>query len=339
MRKAGRRRPLREQVMVITGASSGIGLATARLAIRRGARVVMTSFDPRQLADASAQIAAEGGRAIAEVADVADRAALERVADRAITEFGRIDTWVSNAGVHIFGRLDETSLEDARRLFDVNYWGAVHGCRIAVPHLVAAGGGSLVVVGSVLASRSVPLQGMYTASKHALKGYTEALRTELRAAGVPVSVSFIKPSALNTPIDHHSRSLLRTRAQLPPPLYHPRVAARCILECAERPRRDMVVGGFGMLGELGEKFAPNAVDLVMRRTFFWLQHGAGPPYGEDALHEPLGTPARELGEIPRLTLRRSAWTWGARHRAASLALIAGGALAWTALSRARGGAR
>lgn len=328
-----RRRPLGEQVVVITGASSGIGLATARLAARRGARVVLSSFDPRQLEDAKEQLLRDGGEAIAVVADVADRLALEEVARRAVERYGRIDTWVSNAGVHIFGRLDETPLEDARRLFDVNYWGAVHGCRIAVPHLVAAGGGSLIVVGSVLASRSVPLQGMYTASKHALKAWVEALRTELRDARAPVSVSFVKPSAINTQIDHHSRSLLRRRAQLPPPLYHPRVVARCILECAERPRRDMVIGAVGLVGELGEKFVPNVVDLVMRRTFFWLQHGEEPPYGEDALHAPLGTPARELGEVPRFTLKRSAWTWAARHRLASVALLSAGAVAARALRR------
>lgn len=319
---------------MITGASSGIGLATAHLAAARGARVVLSSFDPRQLEEAREQVVRAGGKAIAVVADVADLAAVEEIARRAVDEWGRVDTWVSNAGVHVFGRLEQTPLEDARRVFDVNYWGTVHSCRTAVPRLAAAGGGSLVVVGSVLSSRSVPLQGIYTASKHAVKAYAEALRVELRAAGLPVSVSFIKPSALNTQIDRHSRSFLRgARAQLPPPLYHPRTVARCILHCAERPRRSMVVGGVGVLGEVGEMLAPGLVDLVMRHTFFRLQRGKGPPYGEDALHAPLGTPARELGAVPRLTLRRSAWTWASRHRLASLALLGAGAAAARALGR------
>jgi NAD(P)-dependent dehydrogenase (short-subunit alcohol dehydrogenase family) len=173
---------LSEQVLVITGASSGIGLATAREAARRGARVVLVSRDEADLRTATDAIRAAGGRAMYVAADVADFDEMVRVAERAVDAFGGIDTWVNNAGVTIYGRIADVPLADARRLFETNYWGLVHGSLVAVPHLKRAGG-VLINVGSVLSDTTMPLQGHYSASKHAVKGFTDALRIELDEEG------------------------------------------------------------------------------------------------------------------------------------------------------------
>ena len=304
------KRKLQDQVLVIAGASSGIGLATALMAVRRGARVVLSSFDAVQLEDALRQVRAAGGteRAHAVVADVTDASAVQRLADEAVERFGRIDTWVNNAGVHAFSYALELPEADARRMMEVNLWGVVHGCRAAVPHLLASGGGVIVNVGSVLSSRAVPLQGMYGASKHAVKAYTEALRLELRARHWPVSVTLVKPAAMHTPIVGNSKSLLPFRAQLPPFVYHPDVTARGILHCAERPPRDLITGGIGVLAELGETLAPRIADAIMRLTFFRLQRAEGEPRKLSALHAPGDTEARVLSSDDRTVLRRSLWT-------------------------------
>ncbi len=296
------------QVIVITGASSGIGLATAMMAARRGARVVLSSFDGEQLEDALVQVRRAAGtdeRAHAVVADVTDAAAMERLGDEAMSRHGRIDTWVNNAGIHHFGWVVELPEEDARRIFEVNHWGVVHGCRTAVPRLHASGGGTIINVGSVLSARSVPLQGMYGASKHAMAAYTESLRLELRAKGSPIRVTLVRPGPMHTPIVEHSKSLLPFRVQLPPPVYHPDVAARGILHCAEHPRRDLVIGGVGRLAELGETVAPRLADAIMRLTFLPLQRTRGAPRRTDGLHAPMGGPARVVSEEPRRMLRRS----------------------------------
>ena len=187
-----RLKPLSDQVIVITGASSGIGLATAEMAADAGARVILSSRNEEDLLDAVNRIRQNGGRAFHIVADVADPEAVEAIAALAIEQFGALDTWVNNAGVGMYGKLTETPLRDKRRLFDVDFWGVVHGCRTAVRHL-RAGGGAIINVGSVASDRAAPLVGIYSAAKHAVKGYTDALRMELEHDGLPISVSLVKP--------------------------------------------------------------------------------------------------------------------------------------------------
>ena len=182
-------KPLDQQVMVITGASSGIGLATALAAAQQGARLVLAARSKDTLDEIVAGIREGGGDAVAVEADVADREQVERVAAAAIERFGRIDTWVNDAGVSIYGRLDEVSEEDSRRLFDTNFWGVVNGSLIALPHLKRQGG-ALINVGSEVSDAVVPLQGMYSASKHAVKGFTDALRIEIEKLDeAPVSIT------------------------------------------------------------------------------------------------------------------------------------------------------
>jgi short-subunit dehydrogenase len=295
-----------EQVIVITGASSGIGLATAEMAAEAGACVVLSSRHENELRKAVDRIRIRGGRAVYVVADVADADAVQEIANRAIEEFGSFDTWVNNAGISIYGRTTEVPLEDKRRLFDVNFWGVVHGCRAAVPHLRRRGG-AIINIGSIVSDRAVPLQGVYSASKHAVKGYTDALRMELEYDGVPISVSLVKPAAINTPFLEHARTYMEAEPEFPPPIYTPEEVARAILRCAEKPTRDITVGGSGKMITAMGTVAPRLTDLYMKATMFKQQQKDEPPHGPDSLYEPQQD-GRRRGSSERYTMRRSAYT-------------------------------
>ena len=266
---------LEEQVLVITGASSGIGLATARMAARRGARVVLAARNERSLADAVAQIEAEKGAAMPVVADVSRERDVRQIAEVARAAFGGFDTWVNNAAVTIYGRLEEVSVEDQRQLFEVNFWGLVYGSRVALQHLRSRGG-ALINMGSVLSDRAIPLQGTYSASKHAVKAFTDALRMEVEKDGDPVSVTLVKPGPIDTPYYKHAKNYLDAEPKPPGPVYAPEVVARAILSCAERPMRDVIIGGGGkMLSAMGA-YAPRFTDRYMRTTQFKAQQSDRP---------------------------------------------------------------
>ena len=334
------RKPIGQQVLVITGATSGIGLTTARMAAREGARLVLFARNEEQLRTLGEEIRSRGGEAVWVAGDVADPGALERLASAAIEAFGGFDTWVNNAGVSIYGRLDEVPLHEKRRLFDVTFWGVVHGCRAALPHLRERGG-VIINIGSIVSERAMPLQGMYSAAKHAVKGYTEALRMELEQAKVPVAVTLIKPTAIDTPFINHARNHLSSAPKLPAPVYAPETVARAILACAVRPRRDVLIGGGAKAISLMEKAMPRATDMVMEKTMFAAQESGEQRPQEDAL---FNTPAQE-GEQrsgrARMVQPRSLYTDAALHPLASLALAAGvGLLGWglwssTARTRSR----
>jgi short-subunit dehydrogenase len=252
-----RLKPLSEQVVVITGATSGVGLATARAAAARGAKLVLTARNEEALRAIQADLSAKGAGVAFAVADVADRQALQAVADLAVERFGGFDTWVNNAGVSIFGGLLKTPIEDQRRLFETNYWGLVNGSLIAVEHLKArSGGGALINVGSALGDVALPPQGAYSASKHAVKGFTNALRMELVGQRAPVSVSLIKPSALDTPYKDHARNLTGMAVRNPPPVYGASLAAQAILHAAEHRVRELSVGGGGKVLAIANAVAP-----------------------------------------------------------------------------------
>lgn len=266
-------KPLTQQVVVVTGASSGIGLVTARMAAQRGAKVFLIARDGDTLADVVRDIAAAGGEAGFAVADVGDAGQLATAAAAAIERFGRIDTWVNNAGTSIYAKLLETPFDEHEQLFRTNYFGVVHGCTIAVPYLRKQGG-ALITVASIASDMSTPVQGAYAASKHAVKAYVEALRIELRADGAPLSVTLVKPSGIDTPIGQHASNKEGGEAQIPPPVYAPELVANAILDAAVHPRRDITVGGAGraqvLFAEhfpaLFERLAPLAAKLLVDRT-------------------------------------------------------------------------
>jgi short-subunit dehydrogenase len=311
-------RPLAEQVVVVTGASSGIGLVTARLAAARGARVVLVARDAADLEAAVTEIRVAGGQAAAVVADVADFDALAHAAERAVAAFGGIDTWVNNAGVSIYGRIQDVPLADARRLFETNYWGVVHGSLVAVPHLAQRGGGVLVNVGSVLSDTTMPLQGHYAASKHAVKGFTDALRLELAEAGVPVAVSLVKPAAIDTPYPQHAQNHLGVEPKHQPPVYAPEVVAEAILACAVKPTRDVKVGGSAKMYTALETFAPRLLDRVKLATSFAGQRGDEPARDDDTLYAPRPGDGRERGEYPGRVMQRSLFTTASLHPVATV---------------------
>ncbi len=255
-------KPLDQQVIVITGASSGIGLTTAESAAKQGAKLVLASRSGQTLDEICQRINQAGGQAIYVVADVGDREQLERIAGVALQKFGRIDTWINDAGVSIYGRLDEVSEADSRRLFDTNFWGVVNGSLIALPHLRRQGG-ALINVGSEVSDAVVPLQGMYSASKHAVKGFTDALRVEIEEIDeAPVSITLIQPTAVNTPYPQHARNYMDEEPKLPTPQIDPQQVADAILKAAVKPERDVKVGAGAVLNTTISKLAPGLGDKL-----------------------------------------------------------------------------
>lgn len=255
-------KPLDQQVIVITGASSGIGLATAQDAAQRGATLVLVARSGEVLEAIVDGLATGGHEAIHVVADVSDRAQVEEVARRAIAHFGRIDTWVNCAGSTIYGRLDEVTEADSRRLFDINFWGMVNGSLAALPHLRMTGG-ALVNVGSEASELAIPLQGMYSASKHAVKGFTDALRIEVQhVEGAAVSISLIEPTAVDTPLPQHARNYLAHEPTLPSPRLDPHQVADAILQAATTPTRSLKVGAMASIDVAMGKFLPGVVDAL-----------------------------------------------------------------------------
>ena len=255
-------RPIDEQVICITGASSGIGLCTAMLAAERGARVVLIARSGSTLADAVDVIGQRGGQAVAVACDVSRRDQVEDAVAQALGAYGRIDTWVNNAGVGIYGRLEDVSEEDARRVFDIDYWGVVNGSLAALPHLRESRG-VLVNVGSEVSEAVVPLQGMYTASKHAVKGFTDTLRIELELLdAAPVSVVLVQPTAVHTPYPEHARNYMDREPKLPFDGIPPDQVAEAILKAAEHGGRDVKVGLTASLNVALTQMLPSVADRL-----------------------------------------------------------------------------
>jgi short-subunit dehydrogenase len=319
-------KPIRDQVIVITGASSGVGLATARMAAKQGAKLVLMARNEDALRDIVREINATGRDAIYMSADVSFRDDLEKVARRAVERFGRIDTWVNNAGLSIWGRLEQVSEEDHRRLFDVNFWGVVNGSLAAAPYLRRSGGGALINLGSEVSDIAIPIQGMYAASKHAVKGFTDALRMELEEEEAPISVTLVKPASIDTPFPQHAKNYMQRAPKLPAPVYHPDEVARAILYAASHPTRDIFVGGAGKLFSTLNKFLPRAVDWVNAK-FIAKEHFQNKParHRAGALYQ-AGKDGRERGNYPGRVRRFSTYTRAVTHPvAASLCLVAAGA--------------
>lgn len=282
-------KPLEEQVIVITGASSGIGLATALLAAKRGAKVVLAARSEEAISNAVAEINQGGGEAHFVPCDVSNRDQVENLAQQAITRFGRIDTWVNNAGVSIYGRLDEVTEEDSRRLFDTNFWGIYYGSLAALPYL-RENGGALINLGSEVSETVVPLQGMYSASKHAVKGFTDALRVEIEEIDkAPVSITLIQPTATNTPFPQHARNYMENEPKLPSPLDDPEDVAEAILKAAVKPTRSKKVGAMSKVNTATAKIAPRLGDKISAKQVDRQQR-------EEAPRNPQGT-LRQAGEL------------------------------------------
>lgn len=323
------KKPINEQVIVITGASSGIGLATALMAAERGARVVLSSRNKSDLDEIVRKIKKSGRNAIAVQADVTSLSDLKKLRDQAIQAFGRIDTWVNNAGTSIYGSLLDTPVETERQLFETNFWGIRLGSQVAVEALKEKGG-VLINLGSEVSGRAIPVQGMYSATKHAVKAFTDALRMELEREDYPISVVLVRPTAINTPFANHGTNLLKEgEPSLPAPSYHPNVAAEAILKAAVHPQRDVYVGGGSRLSEVMDTFLPRLMDRFLERMM-WNQQTEGTTIPHRSEQEALlHAPAKE-GEVVGASKHRmretSAYTFLSQRPLGRLALVGAAAL-------------
>ena len=263
-RNRRRLKPLREQVIVITGATSGIGLSTARAAAARGASLVLAARNEAALKSVCDDLSSKGAKTAYVVADVGREADVHAIAAAAIDRFGGFDTWVNDAGVSVFGSLMQTPIEDQRRLFDTNYWGVVYGSRVAVEHFrERPGGGAVINLGSTLSDVALPVQGAYSASKHAVKAFTNVLRMELMRERAPVSVTLIKPAAIDTPYKDHARNLTDAELRIPPPVYATPLVAEAILYAATHPVRELAVGSSGPILAFLAGLAPSLTEPMI----------------------------------------------------------------------------
>ena len=320
-------KPIQEQVIVITGASSGIGLATARAAAHGGARLVLASRNKEALQHIEQEINNAGGTAVHVVADVGKKEDVQQIAAVALEHFGGFDTWVNNAGVSIYGRLEEVSEKDSRQLSDTNFWGVVSGSLVAA-NLLKSRGGAIINLGSELSDLGIPLQGMYAASKHAVKGFTDSLRMELEEEKAPISVTLIKPAGINTPYPQHAKNYTKHELTLPPPVYAPEEVANAILYAAENPMRDIYIGsGSKMMSSLNKR-APGVVDWMNEKFMTKLQlRKERASHHDGSLHKP-GKDGHVHGNHEGHVMKTSFYTRASMHPiATSVALAAAGAAA------------
>jgi NAD(P)-dependent dehydrogenase (short-subunit alcohol dehydrogenase family) len=264
-----RLKPFGEQVIVITGASSGIGLVTARRAAEQGAAVMVAARNEDALRNLVEEIKGKGGRAAYAVCDVGKEEDVERLAALAVQEFGSFDTWVNDAGISIFGQVWDVPLADWRRMFDTTYWGVIHGSLAAVRHFRTRGGaGAIVNVGSFFDQRSTPVQGTYASAKFAVRGFTDTLRMEVEHEGLPISVSMVHPGRIDTPYNEHAGNYMPMQPVHRGMVYPPEAVAEAILWCAAHPKRDMYIGSQAKAAAVIGAFAPRFADKLMERMMY-----------------------------------------------------------------------
>ena len=303
-------RPVSDQVVVITGASSGIGRETAIEFGRRGASVVLAARNQAHLEQVAKEIEQVGGRAQVVVTDVGEWDQVERLAQQAIGRLGRIDTWVNNAAVSEYALFEQMTIEEIDRLIQVDLLGPMNGVKAVLPHMKRQGGGTIINVSSVVGERAVALQSVYCAAKHGIKGFTEALRLELEREQSGIQVTLILPGSINTPFFNHARSKMGVKPMPFPPAYDPHVVAEAIVFAAEHPRRDIYVGGAGKMLALMEQISPSLLDRLMLQgdTVFKLQQTDEPDDGRDALFQPGNGRGSATGDFGHMTRSTSLYT-------------------------------
>jgi NAD(P)-dependent dehydrogenase (short-subunit alcohol dehydrogenase family) len=317
-----------DQVVVLMGASSGIGRETALRFARKGAKVVVSARGEEGLDSLVEEIRREDGEAIAVPADTSEFDQVKAVADRAVEVYGRLDTWVHLAAVGLFATFEETTPEEFRRVIDVNLMGQVYGAMAALPQIKREGGGALIHVSSMGAKRSIPLQSAYCASKHSIDGFLESLRVELRREKLPISVTQVMPATINTPFFDKARTKLGVKPVAPPPIYQPGIVSETILHAAENPARDLVVGGAAKAVILSQALSPRLLDILLRVRGFEV-HYTGEPKPEDApdnLFEPIDGYNTVEGSFRDRAHPRSLYNWLELHPTVKRGAVAGMAI-------------
>jgi NAD(P)-dependent dehydrogenase (short-subunit alcohol dehydrogenase family) len=303
-------KPIGEQVVVITGASSGIGRETALAFGERGASVVLAARNREALERLAEEIGARGGEARVVVTDVGVWDEVDRLAEEAMNQFGRIDTWVNNAAVNEHATVEQMSIEEIERIIQVNLMGEIYGMKAALARMKPRRAGTIINVASILARRGAPLHAPYVAAKHGIAGFTETLRLELMYEKLPINLTLVMPAYINTPLFLNARSKLGVKPRPAPPVYQPQVVAEAVLFAAEHPRRDIIVGGSGAFLDILQRISPPLLDklMVWRGLMFKSQMTDQPDTGRDNLFQPSAGPGSSTGEWGRESLPSSAYT-------------------------------
>ncbi|MCU0493085.1 MAG: SDR family oxidoreductase [Chloroflexaceae bacterium] len=299
-------KPIHEQVVVIMGASSGIGRLAAKRFAERGAKVVVAARGEAGLRTLADEIRMAGGEATVIPADTSDFSQVQAVADGAVERYGRLDTWVQAAAVAHYAYFWETPMEEWRHIVEVDLIGNAYGARAALSHMMERGG-ALIHISSVLGRISVPYQSAYSAAKHGIIGFVDSLRLELRHANIPVSVTNIMPAAINTPFFNNAKTYLGVKPMGTPPFYSPQVVVDAILHAAEHPTRDMFAGGAARAFDLLDRLSPRLVDELLLRTGFESQKTKEPKLPTDShnLFEPLDKYDQVEGDFSNQALSHS----------------------------------
>lgn len=316
-------KPIDQQVVVIVGASSGIGRSAALSFAKRGAKVVVCARNKDGLNSLVDQIKIGGGEAITQPADVADFEQVQALAQTAIDTYGRIDTWVQNAATGMVAPFSETSPEEFRRVIDVTLMGQVYGAKVALPHLKQTGKGSFISVSSMEGRRGLPLQSAYSTAKHGVEGFVEAIRVELQHEKLDINVASIKPAVINTPFYNHARTKVGVKPTGIPPYYDPQLVADAILYAAEHPTRDYIVGDVGRALDLAQKLSPGLLDKVLAVIGFRGQQTDEPksPQDPDSLFEPMSGYEQVDGDFDSLVVP-SVSDWVRQNVGKTLGLVA-----------------
>jgi short-subunit dehydrogenase len=303
-------RPVSEQAVVITGASSGIGRETALEFARHGASVAVAARNETALRATADEIERLGGRAAVVPTDVSQAGEVDALAQRACETFGRIDTWVNAAAVSLYGTLDDVSTDEFQRVVDVNLMGQVHGTKAALAIMRERNSGVIVNIASVLGERAVPLQSAYSAAKAGIIRFSEAARLELAHEGRDVALCVLLLSSVNTPLFDHARSKTGHKPRPIPPVYEPEVVARAVVEVAQRPRPEAVIGGGGAGMFAAQRVSRRAVDrlLLGPGKIFAKQQASEPADDTDNLFDPSRGPGSSTGTIGSISKSTSVYT-------------------------------
>jgi NADP-dependent 3-hydroxy acid dehydrogenase YdfG len=277
-------RSLRDKVIVVTGASSGVGRAVARACAARGARLALIARNGASLERAAAEVAELGGRALALPLDVSDSAAVDEAAERIAAEWGGIDVWINDAMVSVLAPVELTTPDEYRRVMEVNYLGYVHGTLAALRHMRRVNSGVIVQIGSALAYRSIPLQSAYCASKAAVRAFMDSLRSELIRERSKIALTMVQLPAVNTPQFDVMRNRLEHHPQPVPPVYQPELIAKAVVHAALHPRRELWLGWSTVKAILAQRLVPGFLDRYLARHGWEAQQTADLPPGHPRRH-------------------------------------------------------